>query len=69
MGALLTTSVSLIVPALMAVSLWGRELSAAGWAGAGLALVAGVACAFIGASSALESLNAKLAAAAALKAA
>lgn len=62
-GALLTMSISLIIPALMhavlmrqRLPLWGLALDAA-------VLLLGVACASVGATSAYQSLQLKLAAA------
>lgn len=62
-GAVLTTSISLIVPALMAFRLWGDDLSGGGRAAAGAVIVLGLLCMGVGATSGFESLRAKLAAA------
>lgn len=64
-GAVLTMTVSLVLPALMHVRLLGAELSPAGVACAGAVLLLGLLCAAVGAQSAIGSLRAKMAAAAA----
>jgi amino acid permease len=64
-GALLTCSISFILPALMHQSLCGADLPAWQKALDGGVLALGVACAAVGARAALRSLAAKMAAAAA----
>jgi hypothetical protein len=66
-GAVLTTSISLMIPALMhlSISSSGQELTPLGAAGAVAALVLGAALAVVGATSAVGALQEKLAAAAA----
>lgn len=64
-GALLTMSISLIIPALMHAVLLGQELPWWLLLFDGLVLLLGVACAYVGATSALQSLQEKLASAAA----
>lgn len=64
-GALLTMSISLIIPALMHAVLLGRQLPWWGLVLDGAVLLLGVACAGVGASSACQSLQLKLSMAAA----
>lgn len=63
-GALLTMSISLIIPAMMHITLMGRELPRWLLLFDACVLLLGVACAAVGATSALQSLQYKLAAAA-----
>lgn len=63
-GALLTMSISLIIPAAMHITLMGRELPWWMLLFDGCVLLLGAACAAIGATSALQSLQGKLASAA-----
>jgi amino acid permease len=60
-GALLTMSISLIIPALMHAVLMRKQLSWRGLMLDGAVLLLGVACASVGASSAYQNLQLKLA--------
>jgi hypothetical protein len=64
-GAVLTMSISLMLPALFQLKLGGRQLPPGDVARALGVLCLGAACATVGATSAVGSLKAKLAAAAA----
>jgi amino acid permease len=68
-GALLTMSISLIIPALMHLRLLGHTLGPLGQALDGGVLLLGVSCAVVGASSAWINIRQKMAAAAAAAAA
>lgn len=60
-GALLTMSISLIIPALMHVALIGRDLPWWLLVLDGCVLMIGVTCAVVGATSAMQCLQEKLA--------
>jgi hypothetical protein len=65
-GTLLTMSISLIIPALMHAVLMRKQLPWWGLMLDGAVLLLGVACASVGASSAYQNLQLKLAMAAAV---